>query len=318
MIHKKLTNLVTGGAGFLGSHLIDNLMQNNENVICLDNFSTGSELNIQKWNDDPCFKIINHDILQPIRDIKADRIWHLACPASPAKYQADPIKTSEIVFNGTLNMLKLSKELNAAFIFSSSSEVYGEPEVHLQVESYNGNVNTMSERSCYEEGKRIAETLCNDFRRIHKLDIKIMRIFNTYGPKMLLDDGRVISNFIRQALLGKSLTIYGDGNQTRSFCYIDDTRDAMIKFMNSKYNGPFNIGNTDEISIYELAKYIILKVNPDLKIHNLDRISGDPLRRKPSISKAKKDLNWSPKISLKVGLDFTINDFKKRINTLSQ
>ena len=316
-MNNKRTNLVTGGAGFIGSHLIEQIIRNNENVICLDNFSTGTRSNIKKWENDPRFKIIEEDVLQPLKNIKVERIWHLACPASPCKYQSNPIETSKIIFQGTLNMLELAKKNNCELLFASSSEIYGNPKKHPQIENYLGNVNTCGLRSCYEEGKRIGETLCNDFRRIHKINTKIIRIFNTYGPNMLIKDGRVISNFISQALLGEDLTIYGYGNQTRSFCYIDDLINGMLLFMNSNYNGPLNIGNTEEISINELADMIIRKINSSLKKTYQDYLLDEPFKRKPSILKAKEVINWEPSISLNMGLDNTINDFKKRIQILT-
>lgn len=314
MLEKKQINLVTGGAGFIGSHLVDNLMLNKEIVICLDDFSTGLKSNIRKWENHPRFTTLNHDILNPITNLEVNRIWHFACPASPRKYQIDPINTSKILFNGTLNLLELAKKNNAEFLFASSSEVYGNPKIHPQIENYFGNVNPVGLRSCYEEGKRIAETLCNDFRRIYNLKVRIIRIFNTYGPRMLPDDGRVISNFISQALQGKDLTIYGDGLQTRSFCYIEDSVEAILKVMSNKYNGPINIGNPEEITIKNLAQIIIFKINNSLKIKYLSRESDDPQKRKPTIKKAQNELNWNPKVNLLKGLDLTISDFKKRNN----
>ena len=315
MVKIKRINLVAGGAGFIGSHLIDNLIKKNEKVICLDDFSTGLKSNIDKWETHPDFSLIEEDILNPINILSVDRIWHLACPASPAKYQNNPIRTSKIIFNGTMNILELGKKNKAEIFYASSSEIYGDPIQHPQLENYYGNVNTIGLRSCYEEGKRIAETLCNDFKRIYNLNISIMRIFNTYGPRMRPNDGRVISNFISQSLKGKPLTIYGNGLQTRSFCFINDTIDGIIKLMDSKYYGPLNIGNPEEITIEGLAKMIISKVDPSLKIKYLDKLSDDPLKRKPSILKAKDEIDWAPKINLQKGLDLTINDFKKRINS---
>ena len=235
-------NLVSGGAGFLGSHLIDRLMQNNEKVICLDNYFTGEKSNIEKWINHPNFEIIRHDVIESIQ-LEVDRIWHLACPASPLHYQSNPIKTSKTIFLGTYNMLGLARRVKADFLLASTSEIYGDPEVNPQPETYKGSVNTIGIRSCYDEGKRIAETLASDYRRMHNLNVKIIRIFNTYGPRMRPDDGRVVSNFIFQALQGKPLTIYGDGSQTRSFCYVDDLIDGMLSLMESNLNTPVNIGN---------------------------------------------------------------------------
>ena len=304
-------NLVSGGSGFIGSHLIDKLMERGEKVICLDNFSTGKIENLAKWKNNKRLIFISQDVMHKIKErIKVDRIWHLACPASPLKYQKDPINTSKIIFNGTLNMLDIAKRENAKILFASSSEIYGNPMVHPQEEEYFGNVALNSKRSCYEEGKRIAETLCNDFKRKYNLKIKIPRIFNTYGPRMLPNDGRVISNFIYQSLNNKQLTVYGNGNQTRSFCYIEDLIEGLLKFMESSYTGTINMGNPEEIKIKDLAKLIISKINPNLGIKYSDQNLDEPLQRKPIIEKAKKEINWSPKISLSEGLDKTIKNFK--------
>ena len=241
MDKNSITHLVTGGAGFLGSHLIDELMKSdNENVICLDDFSTGNKNNLSKWLNHPNFELIEHDITKPIK-FKVNKIWHLACPASPFYYQNNPIKTAKINFLGTLNMLELAKSEKAKILFTSSSEIYGNPEVHPQKESYRGSVNSTGIRSCYVEGKRISETLCSDYQRKHNVDLRIARIFNTYGPRMKPDDGRVISNFIVQAFKKKPLTIFGDGNQTRSFCYVDDLIKGIILLMNSNFSSPINI-----------------------------------------------------------------------------
>ena len=307
-------NIVTGGAGFLGSHLVEKLIQKGEEVICLDNFFTGHKSNIFHLLDNPKFEFIRHDITQPIL-LEGDRIWHLACPASPVHYQYNPIKTSKTSFLGSLNMLGLAKRLNARIFLASTSEIYGDPLEHPQKESYRGNVNTTGPRSCYDEGKRIAETLFFDYKRVHGTDIRVSRIFNTYGPRMLPNDGRVVSNFIIQALNGNDLTIYGNGTQTRSFCYVNDLIDGFIKLMNSKLSGPVNLGNPNEMSIIELAKIIISKVNPDLKIVFKKIPQDDPSRRKPDITLAKTNLDWSPRISLDNGLDKTINFFKKNINS---
>jgi len=308
-----IKNLVTGGAGFIGSNLINRLLKNGEEVICLDNFVTGKKENLIHFRSNPRLKIINHDINNYI-NIKADKIWHLACSASPKSYYRNPIFTSKTNYIGTLNMLELAIRMNSKFLLASSSEVYGEPEIHPQIESYKGSVNNIGIRSCYDEGKRIAESLCFDFYRQHKCDIKIARIFNTYGPLMKTNDGRVISNFIIQGLTNKRLTIYGTGMQTRSFCYIDDLIEALILLMNSNITGPINLGNPFELRILDLANIIRLKINKDLNIIFEELPIGDPTRRKPSIELAKKELNWEPKISLDQGINKTIDFFKKYIN----
>ena len=305
-----MTNLVTGGAGFLGSHLIDRLMQNGEQVICLDNFVTGNKLNIKKWINNPNFELIRHDITDPIK-LEVTKIWHLACPASPVHYQSNPIKTAKISFLGTYNMLGLAKRVNATILLASTSEVYGDPEVHPQAETYKGSVNTTGIRSCYDEGKRIAETLCSDYARLHGVDIRIMRIFNTYGPRMMPNDGRVVSNFIVQALQNKPLTIYGKGTQTRSFCYVDDLINGMISLMKSNYKLPINIGNPNEFTINELANMIIEKINPSLKKVYEPLPQDDPLQRNPVIEIAKNNLGWVPSIALDKGIDNTIDYFKR-------
>ena len=310
MNSSKKRNLVTGGAGFLGSHLVDKLMEKGEDVICLDNYFTGKKSNIFKWINNPNFELIRHDVTNEI-NLEVDRIWHLACPASPVHYQFNPIKTAKTSFLGTINMLGLAKRTGAKILFASTSEVYGDPEVHPQPEDYRGRVNTIGIRSCYDEGKRIAETLCYDYKRIHDVDIKIMRIFNTYGPRMLPNDGRVVSNFICQAILGKSLSIYGDGSQTRSFCYVDDLISGMILLMESNQNGPINIGNPEEFTIKKLAQIIINKIDPELKLLYRPLPEDDPMQRKPVIELAKNKLNWEPKIDINEGLDKTINFFKK-------
>ena len=305
---KSIRNLVSGGAGFLGSHLIDKLMRKNEKVICLDNYFTGEKSNLENWINHPNFEIIRHDITFPIQ-LEVDRVWHLACPASPVHYQSNPIKTSKTIFLGTYNMLGLARRVGADFLLASTSEIYGDPEVNPQPESYKGSVNTTGIRSCYDEGKRIAETLCSDYRRIHNLNAKIVRIFNTYGPRMRSDDGRVISNFIFQALQGTPLTIYGEGNQTRSFCFVDDLIEGMIRLMNSNLNTPVNIGNPEQFTILELAKKIREKIDPSLNFVIKPLPEDDPLQRQPDISKAKEKLNWAPKINLDKGLDRTIDWF---------
>ncbi len=302
-------NLVTGGAGFLGSHLIDKLIKSGQEVVCIDNFYTGRKSNLNQWSGNPKFEIIRHDITEPIL-VEVDRIWHLACPASPIQYQSNPIKTAKTSFLGTYNMLGLARRTKARIFLASTSEIYGDPEVHPQPETYRGNVNTTGTRSCYDEGKRIAETLCFDYQRMHSTEIRVGRIFNTFGPRMLKDDGRVISNFIVQALKGNALTIYGDGNQTRSFCYVSDLIDGIYKFMNSNFSGPINLGNPEEYTIKEIAKMVIDKINPLLQIEYKELPEDDPRRRKPDISLANKVINWEPNIGLCEGLDKTIEYFK--------
>ena len=303
-------NLVTGGAGFLGSHLIDYLMQAGEEVICLDNYVTGRKSNISKWLGKTNFELIRHDITEPIQ-LEVDRIWHLACPASPLHYQSNPIKTAKTSFLGTYNMLGLANRVKARLLFASTSEVYGDPEVHPQIESYRGSVNTTGIRSCYDEGKRIAESLCFDYNRMHGTEIRVMRIFNTYGPRMLEEDGRVVSNFIVNALKNRPLTLYGDGEQTRSFCYVDDLIAGMVKLMNSEENGPINIGNPEEFTIKQLANLVIKKINPGLQIIKAPLPEDDPLRRRPNIDLAKRVLEWEPKINIQDGVDRTIAYFRE-------
>ena len=305
-------NLVTGGTGFLGSHLTKYLLDAGEQVISLDNNFTGTKKNIKEFLSHPNFEFIRHDVTQPIF-LEVERIWHLACPASPIHYQSNPIKTTKTSFLGTLNMLGIAKRVGARILLASTSEVYGDPKEHPQKESYNGSVNPIGIRSCYDEGKRVAETLCFDYKRIHEIDIRVMRIFNTYGPKMNLNDGRVVSNFIVQALKGKNLTIYGDGTQTRSFCYVDDLISGMVSLMNGNHYGPINIGNPNEFKIKELAELIIQKINPKLEISYLPLPQDDPLQRKPDISLARKELLWEPKINIKEGLEKTIPWFKEEI-----
>jgi UDP-glucuronate decarboxylase len=304
--------LVTGGAGFIGSHLIERLIQDQHEVICLDNFYTGTKRNINKWINHSNFELIRHDVTEPIR-LEIDQIYHLACPASPVHYQYNPIKTTKVNFLGTLNMLGLAKRVKARFLLASTSEVYGDPDVHPQPEEYRGNVNPIGIRSCYDEGKRIAETLSFDYHREHNVDIRVARIFNTYGPRMLENDGRVVSNFISQSLRGNPLTIYGDGSQTRSFCYVENLVDGLIKLMESDYSGPINLGNPEEYTILELAQKIRDKLNPKQEIVFKPLPQDDPRQRKPDITKAKNWLNWQPTISLEEGLTKTIMDFKQRI-----
>jgi UDP-glucuronate decarboxylase len=304
--------LVTGGAGFIGSHLIDRLMQEGQEVICLDNFYTGTKRNIRHWLEHPNFELIRHDITEPIR-LEVDQIYHLACPASPVHYQYNPIKTTKVSFMGTMNMLGLAKRVKARFLLSSTSEVYGDPDVHPQPEEYRGNVNPIGIRSCYDEGKRIAETLSFDYHREHNVDIRVARIFNTYGPRMLENDGRVVSNFIAQSLRGNPLTVYGDGSQTRSFCYVADLVDGLMKLMNGDQIGPINLGNPEEYTILELAEKIRDRINPGQEIVYKPLPQDDPKQRKPDITKAQTYLNWQPTIPLAEGLSKTIAEFQQRI-----
>ena len=311
MLSKK-KNLITGGAGFIGSHLAKKILEEGGEVICIDNFLTGSENNIEELFKFKNFEFVKHDVTEPF-NLNVDNIWHLACPASPVHYQYNPIKTTKTNFIGTYNMLGLAKRVGAKILLASTSEVYGDPEEHPQKESYKGSVSTTGIRSCYEEGKRIAETLCSDYQRIHGVDVRIMRIFNTYGPKMQTDDGRVISNFIVQALKQEKISIYGDGNQTRSFCYIDDLINGMILLMMSDYQNPINIGNPNEFSIRELASLVRELINPNLEFVYKELPEDDPKKRQPSIQLAKDLLDWEPKIELKDGLSKTIDWFKKNL-----
>ena len=304
--------LVTGGAGFIGSHLCRKLLQSGHNIICLDNLLTGSEKNIKDFMSKPNFKFIKHDIIEPYFNDEIDEIYNLACPASPIHYQINPIKTIKTNTIGVINMLGLAKKNRAKILQASTSEVYGDPEIHPQSEIYNGNVNMIGPRSCYDEGKRCAETLFMDYHRSHKLNIKIARIFNTYGPNMACNDGRVVSNFILQALKGDDITIYGGGVQTRSFMYIDDLVKGFILLMNSENNfvDPINLGNPHEITINELASTILKYTNSNSKIIYKEIPKDDPKRRKPDISLAYKILGWKPNISLNTGLNETIQYFK--------
>jgi UDP-glucuronate decarboxylase len=304
--------LVTGGAGFIGSHLIDRLMLEGHEVICLDNFYTGHKRNIVKWLGHPYFEMIRHDITEPIR-LEVDQIYHLACPASPVHYQYNPVKTIKTNVMGTLNMLGLAKRVKARFLLASTSEVYGDPEVHPQTEDYRGNVNTIGIRSCYDEGKRVAETLAFDYHRQNDVSIRVARIFNTYGPRMLENDGRVVSNFVVQALQGKPLTVYGEGNQTRSFCYVSDLVDGLIRLMNGTQMGPVNLGNPDEYTILQLAQMVQQMVDPTLSIRFEPLPQDDPRRRKPDITRAKEWLGWQPTVPVTEGLQRTIDDFRARL-----
>lgn len=304
--------LVTGGAGFIGSHLIDRLMEQGHEVICLDNFYTGHKRNILKWIEHPYFELIRHDITEPIR-LEVDQIYHLACPASPVHYQYNPVKTIKTNVMGTLNMLGLAKRVKAKFLLASTSEIYGDPEVHPQTEDYRGSVNPIGIRSCYDEGKRVAETLAFDYHRQNDVEIRVARIFNTYGPRMLENDGRVVSNFIVQALRGQSLTVYGDGSQTRSFCFVSDLVEGLMRLMNGEYIGPVNLGNPDEYTILQLAKAVQQMVNPSIEIDYRPLPQDDPRRRKPDITRARTWLNWQPTVPLQEGLQLTIEDFRARL-----
>jgi len=303
--------LVTGGAGFIGSHLIDRLMNDGHEVICLDNFYTGKKQNLLTWLDNPNFELIRHDITEPIR-LEVDQVYHLACPASPVHYQYNPIKTVKTNVIGTLNMLGLAKRVKARFLLASTSEVYGDPEVHPQTEDYRGSVNPIGIRSCYDEGKRMAETLAFDYYRENKVEIRVARIFNTYGPRMLENDGRVVSNFVAQALRGVPLTVYGEGQQTRSFCYVSDLVNGLVRLMNGEHTGPINLGNPDEYTILELAQAVQNLINPDAQIKFEPLPADDPRRRRPDITKAQTLLNWEPTIPLQDGLKLMIEDFRQR------
>ena len=309
---RKIRNLVTGGCGFIGSHLCKKLLEKGEEVICLDNFLTSEEKNIKPLMKNLNFQLITQDV-KNIIDCKVDNIWHLACPASPNDYQSNPIETSKTIFLGTYNMLELARKYNSKLLLASSSEVYGDAKEHPQKESYTGSVKTTGLRSCYEEGKRMAETLCADFQRVHAVDIRIARIFNTYGPNMRIKDGRVISNFIVQSLTDKKLSVYGDGNQTRSFCYIDDLIAGMILLMESNFQNPINLGNPKELSINELVLLIKKLIDPNLKLTFKSLPKDDPKKRNPSVILANKILNWGPNIELEDGLLRTIEWFKENI-----
>jgi UDP-glucuronate decarboxylase len=306
--------LITGGAGFLGSHLCERLLDSGHEVVCLDNFFTGRKANIQHLLNRPYFELIRHDITLPIL-LEVDRIYHLACPASPIHYQYNAIKTIKTNVMGTINTLGIAKRVKARMLFASTSEVYGDPAVHPQKEDYWGNVNTIGIRSCYDEGKRVAETLMMDYHRQNGVDIKIVRIFNTYGPRMLPDDGRVVSNFIIQALRGDDITVYGQGSQTRSFCYVDDLIEGMIRMMNSEqFIGPVNLGNPEEYTILELARKIIDMTKSKSKITYKPLPSDDPRQRQPDITLAGQKLGWKPTVPVNEGLTRTIAYFKKELS----
>jgi len=303
--------LVTGGAGFLGSHLCDRLVAQGHDIICLDNFFTSQKHNVAHLLPKSNFELIRHDVVEPIF-LEVDEIYNLACPASPVHYQYNPVKTVKTSVMGAINMLGLAKRTRAKILQASTSEVYGEPSIHPQPESYWGNVNPIGIRACYDEGKRCAETLCFDYHRPHHVNVRVIRIFNTYGPRMHPYDGRVVSNFILQALTGQDITIYGDGKQTRSFCYVDDLIDGIMRMMNGPdtFIGPVNIGNPGEFTMLDLAQLVIEMTNSKAKITHMPRPKDDPSQRRPDITLAKKHLNWEPKVSLKEGLAKTIDFFR--------
>src|SRR6478609_8644694 len=304
--------LVTGGAGFLGSHLIDRLLEQGHEVICIDNFFTGTKRNIEHLRNHPAFEFIRHDVTFPLY-IEVDEIYNLACPAAPIHYQHDPVQTTKTSEHGAINMLGLAKRLKCKILQASTSEVYGDPSVHPQTEDYWGHVNPIGIRSCYDEGKRCAETLFFDYHRQWRLEIKVMRIFNTYGPRMHPEDGRVVSNFIVQALRGDPITIFGDGMQTRSFCYVDDLVEGMIRLMDSRADltGPVNIGNPSEFTMLELAEKVIKIVGGKASLSYMPLPQDDPKQRQPDISLAKSELGWQPKVSLDDGLKETVAYFRK-------
>jgi len=306
--------LVTGGAGFIGSHLCERLLKEGNEVLCLDNFFTGRRENIIHLLDNPRFELIRHDVTEPIL-LEVDQIYNLACPASPVHYQYNPVKTVKTSVMGTINMLGLAKRVRARILQASTSEVYGDPLIHPQTEDYWGNVNPIGLRSCYDEGKRLAETLMTDYHRQNKVDIRIARIFNTYGPRMLEDDGRVVSNFIVQALRGQSLTLYGEGQQTRSFCYVDDLLEGLIRLMNADgIHDPVNLGNPGEFTIKQLAEEVIKTCESKSGFTYLPLPADDPRQRKPDISRAQALLGWNPTIPLQDGLRRTVEDFRTRVS----
>jgi UDP-glucuronate decarboxylase len=305
--------LVTGGAGFIGSHLCERLLSEGNEVLCLDNFFTGRRENIFDLLDNPRFELIRHDVTEPIL-LEVDQIYNLACPASPVHYQYNPVKTVKTNVMGTINMLGLAKRVRARILQASTSEVYGDPLVHPQTEDYWGNVNPIGLRSCYDEGKRLAETLMTDYHRQNKVDIRIARIFNTYGPRMLEDDGRVVSNFIVQALRGEPLTLYGEGEQTRSFCYVDDLIEGLIQLMNvEQLHDPVNLGNPGEFTIKQLAEEVIKVCESKSGFTYLPLPADDPRQRQPDITKARNTLGWNPTIPLQEGLKKTVEDFRQRV-----
>ncbi|CAO3459446.1 UDP-glucuronic acid decarboxylase family protein [Azospirillum largimobile] len=305
--------LVTGGAGFLGSHLCDRLLAAGNDVLCVDNFFTGSRDNVLHLLDNPHFELMRHDVTFPLY-VEVDEVYNLACPASPIHYQHDPVQTTKTSVHGAINMLGLAKRVGARIMQASTSEVYGDPAVHPQPEEYWGNVNTIGPRACYDEGKRCAETLFFDYHRQHKLDIKVIRIFNTYGPRMHPNDGRVVSNFIIQALKGEPITIYGDGQQTRSFCYVDDLIEGFLRFMDTPagVTGPINLGNPGEFTMLELAEKVVRLTRSASKIEHKPLPQDDPKQRQPDIAKARALMDWEPVVPLEEGLDRTIAYFRGR------
>ncbi len=307
--------LVTGGAGFIGSHLCERLIKMGEDVLCVDNYFTGTKLNIAHLMKHPLFEVMRHDVTFPLY-VEVKRIFNLACPASPVHYQFDPVQTTKTSVHGAINMLGLAKRVKARILQASTSEVYGDPEVHPQPESYWGRVNPVGIRSCYDEGKRCAETLFFDYHRQHQMDIKVIRIFNTYGPRMHPNDGRVVSNFIVQALRGENITIYGDGLQTRSFCYVDDLIEGMLRMMETEkgFTGPINLGNPGEFTMLELAEKIISLVDTKSKLVHKPLPTDDPKQRKPDISMAQSKLDWTPKVNLEDGLKETIAYFRRTLD----
>ncbi|KAL5221852.1 hypothetical protein ABZP36_026565 [Zizania latifolia] len=309
---RALRVLVTGGAGFVGSHLVDRLVERGDSVIVVDNFFTGRKDNVAHHLANPRFEVIRHDVVEPIL-LEVDQIYHLACPASPVHYKYNPIKTIKTNVVGTLNMLGLAKRIGARFLLTSTSEVYGDPLQHPQVETYWGNVNPIGVRSCYDEGKRTAETLTMDYHRGADLEVRIARIFNTYGPRMCIDDGRVVSNFVAQALRKEPLTVYGDGKQTRSFQYVSDLVAGLMSLMEGEHIGPFNLGNPGEFTMLELAKVVQETIDPNARIEFRPNTADDPHKRKPDISRAKELLGWEPKVPLRDGLPLMVTDFRKRI-----
>jgi UDP-glucuronate decarboxylase len=311
--------LVTGGAGFLGSHLCERLLANGCDVLCVDNFFTGTRHNVEHLLPDPSFELLRHDITFPLY-VEVDQIYNLACPASPVHYQFDPVQTTKTSVMGAINMLGLAKRTKARILQASTSEVYGDPDVHPQPESYWGNVNPIGLRSCYDEGKRCAETLFFDYHRQHKMEIRVVRIFNTYGPRMHPRDGRVVSNFIVQALRGEDITIYGDGMQTRSFCYVDDLIDGLVRMMNNEENfvGPVNIGNPSEFTMLELAKAVLRLTGSSSRLVFQPLPNDDPRQRQPDISQARERLGWQPQIELEAGLPRTIDYFKALLESRAQ
>jgi UDP-glucuronate decarboxylase len=307
--------LVSGGSGFLGSHLTDRLLARGQEVLCVDNLFTGQKRNVAHLHDNPKFEFLRHDVTFPLF-VEVDQIWNLACPASPIHYQHDPVQTTKTSVHGAINMLGLAKRLGAKILQASTSEVYGDPAVHPQTEDYWGNVNPIGPRSCYDEGKRCAETLFFDYHRQHKLRIKVIRIFNTYGPRMHPNDGRVVSNFIVQALKGEDITIYGDGMQTRSFCYVDDLVDGMIRLMDTgdDITGPINVGNPGEFTMIELAENVLKLTGSKSKLVRMPLPADDPKQRKPDITRARTQLGWEPKVKLEDGLKETIAYFRNLLN----